>query len=92
MANRPKYREGMAAIIGNRLPYCKNCIDSYIAGRTVARMNADQRKAFLKKTRHELEERNDITEEDIEEARKRLHSMNITEEEIKYIFQNIKTK
>lgn len=73
---------------GMHLPYCKNCIESYIMKQKLNAMNPEQRVDFIRQTKKELLTKI-YTPEDIEDSKKKMKAIGLKEKEIQLLFQGI---
>lgn len=76
--NRQTYRLGL------RLPYCKNCVEAYIAYTKIKEMNPEQKKRFIIDTKKKLKE-TVYTAEEKEQAIKKMKEIGLSEKEIQEI-------
>ena len=85
MDNRQKFKAGL------RLPYCRDCVQTYIAVEKLSKLHSAQRKEYVKETKDNLKAmKKDYTEEDVEDAERKLKVIGFTDEEIDYILEALK--
>jgi len=85
MDNRQTYKAGL------RLPYCRDCVQRYVAGEKLRTLHSAQRAAYVQETIARLKaNKAKYSEEDIEDAEIQLQGIGFTVEEIDAIIGGIK--
>lgn len=85
MDNRQTYKAGL------RLPYCRDCVQRYIAAEKLSKLHSAQRTEYVQETIKRLKDNKaTYTEEDIEDAEIQLKGIGFTAQEIDTILGAIK--
>lgn len=68
--------------LGVRLPYCKPCIDQYVARKKFKAFTSAQRKLYVESMRVKIADASPYTSDEVHDAKLRMYDIGLSDDEI----------